>query len=275
MSYSNKRQQQRNGRGGVRHRKRPCRTRPLAPHEIKPILAWLLKLPLIREAEVYDHCYHPDGSLASENGPFGARFGDHSSPAFKLLPRLCERVRYARALRLACSLTAMCAVGPGAVRGARWREFDKEAKTWTFPAARVATGVPGDFPPIALSPQALEILCAARVLGDGAGLVFERKRGIENGGFTDDEFRRCLDLPCPPPPSQDDLVFPGKRGEPLAEHALRELLRACSPGGTPGKRVTPREFEAAYEYWRGTLAAKPGRRGPDEMSQWAAAIQPQ
>lgn len=263
----------RDGRGGVRRRKEPRRTRPLAPHEIKPILAWLVEPPPIRGADVDDHRYHSDGRLASEDGPFGARFDD-TSPAFELLPRICERVRYARALRLACALTAVCAVGPGAVRGARWREFDEEAKTWTFPAARVETGVPGDFPPIALSPQALEILCAARALGDGAGLVFERKRGIENGSMTDDEFRELLDLPCPPPPSPDDLVFPGKRGEPLAEHALRELLRGYSLGDTLGKRVTPGEFEAAYAHWRRTLMVKPERRGPDEMSQWAAAIGP-
>lgn len=264
----------RDGRGGVRRRKGPRRTRPLAPHEIKPILAWLLKPPRIKEADVYDHRYHSDGRFALGDGPFGARFDD-ASPGFELLPRICERVRYARALRLACALMALCAVGPGAVRGARWREFDEEAKTWTFPAARVETGVPGDFPPVALSPQALEILCAARTLGDGAGLVFERKRGIENGNMTDDELRLLLDLPCPPPPSQDDLVFPGKRGEALAEHALRELLRGYGPGDTPGKRVTPREFEAAYKHWRRTLLVKPGRRGSDEMRQWAAAIRPQ
>ena len=262
------------GRGGVRDRKTPSRTRPLAPHEIKPILERLLEPPPIEAVDVYDHRYHPDGSFASEDGPFGARFSDRDSPAFRLLPRLCERVRYTRALRLACALTAVCAVGPGAARGARWREFDDVAKTWTFPAARVETGVPGDFPPVALSPHALEILCAARALGDGAGLVFERKRGIENGGFTDDEFRECLSLPCPPPPSQDDLVFPGKRGKPLAEHALRKLLHAFDPVGVPAVRVTPQEFEQAYEHWRGTLANKPRRRSPSDMSQWAAAIWP-
>ena len=263
------------GRGGVRHRKTPPRSRPLAPHEIKPILERLLEPPPIKAADVYDHVYHPDRSLASFDGPFGGRFSDSGSRAFQLLPKICERVRYARALRLACALMAVCAVGPGAVRGARWREFNDVAKTWTFPVARVETGVPGDFPPVALSPLALEVLCAARALGDGAGLVFDRKRDLENGGFTDDEFRECLSLPCPPLPSQDDLVFPGKRGEPLAEHALRELLRAPGgPVGTLAVRVTPREFEQAYKSWRATLATKPGRRGPDEMGQWAAAIRP-
>ena len=262
------------GRGGVRQRKAPSRSRPLAPHEIKPILERLFEPPPINEEEVYDHRYHSDGSFALGDGPFEARVGRHDSPAYRLLPRICERVRYVRALRLACALTAVCAVGPGAARGARWREFDKVAKTWTFPAARVETGVPGDFPPVALSSLALKILCAAHVLGDGAGLVFKRKRGIENGGFTDDEFRERFSLPCPPPPSRDDLVFPGKRGEPLEEHALRELLHAFDPVGVPAVRVTPQEFEQAYEHWRGTLANKPRRRSPSEMSQWAAAIWP-
>ena len=34
------------------------------------------------------------------------------------------------------------------------------------------------------------------------------------------------------------------------------------------------EFEQAYEHWRGTLANKPKRRSPSDMSQWAAAIWP-
>ena len=263
------------GRGGVRDRKTPSRSRPLAPHEIKPILERLLEPPPIKAVDVYDHRYHSDGRFALEDGPFGARFSDRDSPAFRLLPRICERVRYARTLRLACALTAVCAVGPGAARGARRHEFDDVAKTWTFPAARVETGVPDDFPPpVALSPQALEILCAALALGDGAGLVFERKRSIENGGFTDDEFRERFSLPCPPPPSQGDLVFPGKRGGPLAEHALRELLRAFDPVGVPAVRVTPQEFEQAYEHWRKELATSAKRRGPDDMSQWAAVIWP-
>lgn len=262
------------GRGGVRHRKTPPRSRSLAPHEIKPILGWLLRPPSIKAADVYDHVYHPDESLASSEGPFQGRVSDPGSRAFQLLPEICERVRSARAQRLACALMAVCAVGPSAARHARWREFDKVAKTWTFPAARVETGVPGNFPPVALSPLALEVLCAARALGDGAGLVFERKRDLENGGFTDAEFRELLSLPCPPTPSQDDLVFPGECGKPLAEHVFRELLRAFGPVGTPAVHVTPVEFKQAYESWRATLVTKPGRHGMNEMIRWAAAIQP-
>ena len=75
------------GRGGVRCRETPHRSRPLAPHEIKPILRWLLEPPPIEEADVYDHVYHPDGSLASSDGPFGGRFSDSGSRAFQLLPQ--------------------------------------------------------------------------------------------------------------------------------------------------------------------------------------------
>lgn len=77
------------GRGGVRRRKTPPRSRSLAPHEIKSILGWLLQPPPIKDADVLDHAYHPDGSLASSDGPFHGRFSEPGSRAYQLLPEIC------------------------------------------------------------------------------------------------------------------------------------------------------------------------------------------
>lgn len=49
----------------------------------------------------------------------------------------CERIEARPATRLASRLLALTAVRLDAVRGARWEEFDLEAKLWTVPAARM------------------------------------------------------------------------------------------------------------------------------------------
>ena len=56
----------------------------------------------------------------------------------------------------------------GEVRGAEWAEIDTAGRVWTIPAARMKAKRPHRVP---LSRRAVEILDAARTLGDGRSLL--------------------------------------------------------------------------------------------------------
>ncbi len=73
------------------------------------------------------------------------------------------------ATKLALEMVVLTACRSGEVRLADWSEFDLEKSGWTIPAHRMKAGKEHRVP---LSVRALEILEAARALGDGNGLVF-------------------------------------------------------------------------------------------------------
>ena len=85
------------------------------------------------------------------------------------------------ATKAAFELLVLTGARSGEVRGARWGEIDFEAATWTVPAGRMKAAREHRVP---LSPAALDVLREARVLTDGAGLVFPAPRGGELSDAT-------------------------------------------------------------------------------------------
>ena len=100
----------------------------------------------------------------------------------------------ASVVKLAFELLVLTATRSGEVRLAAWDEIDLGEMVWTSPALRMKAMREH---PVPLSGRAVEILRAARTLGDGP------------------------------------LVFPGRRGEPLPEKRLRRLLQSQGIAAVP------------------------------------------
>ena len=114
----------------------------------------------------------------------------------------------AEAVKLAFEFLVLTAARWGEVRWARWDEMDTSAHVWTIPAARMKANREHRVP---LCRRAVEILDAARTLGDG-------------------------DSP---------LVFTVNDGEPLEEKVLRRLLeRQRVPAVPHGFRSSFRDWAA-------------------------------
>ena len=75
---------------------------------------------------------------------------------------------------LALRFVALTATRSGEVRGARWDEFDLDARIWYVPAVRMKAGKAFAVP---LSLPALAVLQRAEELADESGLVFPSTRG--------------------------------------------------------------------------------------------------
>ncbi len=82
----------------------------------------------------------------------------------------------AEAAKLAFEFLVLTAARSGEVRGARWAEMDTADHVWTVPAVRMKMKREHRVP---LSRRAVAVLDAARALGDGAGLVFPGRGGVE------------------------------------------------------------------------------------------------
>ena len=109
-------------------------------------------------------------------------------------------------VKLAFELLVLTATRSGEVRLAAWDEIDPGEMVWTIPAPRMKAMREHRVP---LSGRAVEILRAARTLGDGP------------------------------------LVFPGRRGEPLPEKRLRRLLQSQGIAAVPhGFRSSFRDWAA-------------------------------
>ena len=121
-----------------------------------------------------------------------------------------ERVRASHArpvVKLAFEFLVLTAVRSGEVRGARWIEMDPGTGVWTLPAPRTKANREHRVP---LSRRALEVLEAARRVG--------------NGGL---------------------LVFPGVRGKPLGSLVLSGLLKDLKIAAVPhGFRSSFRDWAA-------------------------------
>ena len=90
------------------------------------------------------------------------------------------------AVRLAFEFLVLTAARWGEVRWAEWAEIDRDAGVWTVPARRTKANRQHRVP---LCGRALEILEAARMLGEAAGpLVFTRRPEKP----LDDKQLRCL-----------------------------------------------------------------------------------
>ena len=120
-----------------------------------------------------------------------------------------EKVRAAEPGRvdsLAFEFMVLTAARGAEVRGAVWSEIDQDAGVWTIPASRMKTAREQRVP---LCGRALEILEAARKLGDG----------------------------------KDPVVFVSERRRPLATKRLNRLL------GKHGITAVPHGFRSSFRDW--------------------------
>jgi integrase len=96
----------------------------------------------------------------------------HAALPYGQVPTFVHTLREANAgesAKLAFEFLILTAARTGEVIGARWDEIDRDAKTWTIPAARIKAGREHRVP---LSARCLELLDAAEKIADGGGFVF-------------------------------------------------------------------------------------------------------
>lgn len=164
--------------------------------------------------------------------------GHHAAMPYSDVPAFVARLRPREAVAaLALEFTILTAARSGEVLGARWPEFDLEAKVWTIPATRMKAGKEHRVP---LSTRAVSILA---------------KLGEARIG---------------------DFVFPGQRsGKPLSGMAMEMVLRRMKAEGVTvhGFRSSfrdwcgeethfPREVaEAALAHVAGDATERAYRRG--------------
>ena len=109
-----------------------------------------------------------------------------------------DRVRASAALastKLALEFLVLTACRSGEVRKARWSEIDLKEAIWTIPEVRTKSGRVHRVP---LSSGALKILGQAKALGDGEGLVFPGRRGRPLAEATLSLLLRRFGIPCVP-----------------------------------------------------------------------------
>ncbi len=128
-------------------------------------------------------------------------------PAF--LARLRDSKKTSPMVKLLFEFVVLTAVRSGEARGARWNEFDLDAKLWTIPAERMKAGKPHVVP---LAPRALAVLEEVAKL-------------------------RTSDDPAA-------LLFPGERsGKPLSDMTLTMLLRRMEV------QATAHGFRSSFRDW--------------------------
>ena len=99
------------------------------------------------------------------------------------------------ATKLAFEFLVLTATRSGEVRGAVWREIDRDEGVWTIPAGRTKGNREHRVP---LCRRALEILEEARVLGRGSPFVFPSVRGKPFGNTAMSELLRALKIAAVP-----------------------------------------------------------------------------
>lgn len=123
----------------------------------------------------------------------------------------------------------LTATRSGEVRGARWDEFDVEAREWRVPAARMKTGNEHRVP---LSDAAMEVLREAEAEQDGSGLVFPSRRGRPLSDATLSKLIRELGIDAVPHGFRSSFRdWCAESGQPrdVAEAALAHIV-----GGVEG-----------------------------------------
>ena len=170
---------------------------------IRAVLEWAVAM----ELRVDNPCDRIGPVLGPQQAPVEhmRALPHHDVPAAVAAVRASAAVP---AATLACEWLVLTAARWAEVRGAEWAEIDTAGRVWTIPAVRMKAKRPHRVP---LSRRAVEILEAARTLGDGRSL----------------------------------LVFPGSDGAPLPEKALRRLLQNQQIAAVPhGFRSTFRDWAA-------------------------------
>ncbi|MCY4598351.1 MAG: tyrosine-type recombinase/integrase [Acidobacteria bacterium] len=168
---------------------------------IRGVLEWAVAMELRED--------NPCDRIGSVLGPQKVAVEHMRALPHQDVPAAVARVRassVADVAKLALEFLVLTAARWGEVRGAEWTEIDDQDAVWTIPAARMKANRPHRVP---LPGRAVEILDAARALGDGP------------------------------------LVFPGRAGRPLSEKRLRRLLQQQKIAAVPhGFRSTFRDWAA-------------------------------
>ena len=97
--------------------------------------------------------------------------------------------------KLAFEFLTLTAARSNEVRLAEWTAIDPDAATWTIPSDRTKAGREHRQP---LSRQAMDLLTAARALGDGTGLIFPSPRGKALSDATISKLVREHGIACVP-----------------------------------------------------------------------------
>ena len=154
--------------------------------------------------------------------------------------------------KLAIQFMVYTATRPGETRLATWDEIDIETATWTIPPERMKAAREHRVP---LSPQALQVLGAAREIRDSTGLLFPSLRGKAMVNVTMTKLLRDLGIPAVSHGFRSSFrVWCGDSGidRELAERALAHVVR--------------NKVEAAYA--RGTMFERRRR----VMADWARYV---
>ena len=184
----------------------------------------------------------PGPNPASWRGPLGKllpsiskvqRTTHHPSVPYAEIPALFASIRAVGGVTAdALGFTLLTAVRSGEARGARWREFNLEAKVWTIPGERTKTGKDHIVP---LTDAAIELLNKPDTL------MFP---GM--------------------------LVFPGaKRGQPMSDATMLKLMRQLRPDAVVhGLRASFRTWAGeATDYPREVAEAALGHLVGDDVER--------
>ena len=121
----------------------------------------------------------------------------HPALPYQQVGNALEEVRGSTAdasTKLALEFLALTACRSGEVRLARWSEVDWDSKTWTIPADRMKARRDHRVP---LSSRALEVLSEAKELGSEE-LVFPGRSGQPISDMAHTTLLRRLEIPCVP-----------------------------------------------------------------------------
>ena len=99
------------------------------------------------------------------------------------------------ATKLAFEFLTLTAARSGEVRGADWREIDRERAIWTVPGDRTKTGREHRIP---LPAQAMQVLDESAALTDCDGLIFPSSTGRPLSDSTMSKLVRELGIKCVP-----------------------------------------------------------------------------
>jgi integrase len=144
--------------------------------------------------------------------PTKLKRGHHSAMGYGDVPSFVQRLRLVRGTgAFALEYLILTAARSGEVRGARWREINMKAKTWTVPAERMKAGEPHTVP---LTDRAIAILESVALL------------------------RREAD-------GDDALIFPGTNGA-LSDMTLTAAMRRLGVG-----EYTVHGFRSSFRDWAG------------------------
>ena len=120
----------------------------------------------------------PAGPAINAALPRGANNGKHhrALPYREVAPALAtvDASGAWDATKLCIRMVALTAVRSIEARGARWDEFDLEAREWRVPASRMKSGIEHRVP---LSAAAMQVLEQAKAAYGGDGLVFPAQSG--------------------------------------------------------------------------------------------------